>query len=59
MYFPYEIGSGNDGKETPAEYSTRHKRLSLAVCIEKYLYYLLQHKFKSDVLSQNHKKTRK
>ena len=46
MYFPYEMGSGKDGKETPTEYTTRRDRIIMAARVEKYLYYLLQRKLK-------------
>ena len=31
MYFPHEIGSGKDGKETPAEYADRRARVDAAI----------------------------
>jgi hypothetical protein len=46
MYFPYEIGSDKDGKETPTEYTTRRDRIIMAARVEQYLYYLLQRKLK-------------
>ena len=46
MYFPYEMGSGKDGKETPAEYTARRNRIIMAASVEQYLYHLLKLKLK-------------
>lgn len=55
MYFPYEMGSGKDGKETPTEYTTRRDRIIMAARVEKYLYCMLQRKLKHAHTNQFHK----